>query len=83
MTDYKSIVGKAIKVLDTNPDNVQAEGQIWFNETTGEYKNLLKSEAWSTGGGLVTPRNDLAGCGTQTAGLAFGGQQPPTVLAAT
>jgi len=29
--------------------------------------------SWATGGDLNTARNSLAGCGTQTAGLAFGG----------
>jgi hypothetical protein len=28
---------------------------------------------WSTGGNLSTARNGLAGCGTQTSGLSFGG----------
>jgi hypothetical protein len=28
---------------------------------------------WSAGGNLATARRDLAGCGTQSAGLSFGG----------
>ena len=28
---------------------------------------------WSSGGNLATARNTLAGCGTQAAGLSFGG----------
>jgi len=83
MTDYKSIIGKAIKVLDTNPDNAQAEGQIWFNETTGVFKNLLKSEAWSSVGALGVARADSAGAGSTPAGLVFGGTPASGVTAAT
>jgi hypothetical protein len=32
---------------------------------------------WSSGGNLNTARTDLAGAGTQTAALAFGGEIPP------
>jgi hypothetical protein len=32
--------------------------------------------AWTAGGNLGTARNALGGCGTQTAGLAFGGNAP-------
>ena len=28
---------------------------------------------WSSGGNLATARRNLAGCGTQAAGLSFGG----------
>ena len=34
--------------------------------------------AWATGGNANTARRDLGGAGTQTAGLMFGGQPPPT-----
>ena len=29
--------------------------------------------SWTTAGNLITARSILGGCGTQTAGLAFGG----------
>jgi hypothetical protein len=32
--------------------------------------------SWSTGGALITARFSLAGAGTQSAGLAFGGGPP-------
>ena len=38
-------------------------------QATEEYNGT----AWTNGGNLGTPRETLAGCGTQTAGLAFGG----------
>ena len=83
MSTYKNLIGKDVNFLTTDPDNAQAEGQIWYNSTSGAFKNVMVSEAWSTSGVLSLARNDLAGCGTQTAGLAFGGQQPPTVYTAT
>ena len=48
MTDYKAIVGKGVKVVSTNIDNAEGEGQIWFNSTTGEFKDILNVSAWST-----------------------------------
>tara|TARA_R100000697_G_scaffold112165_1_gene129626 strand:- start:333 stop:2276 length:1944 start_codon:yes stop_codon:yes gene_type:complete len=78
MTDYKAIVGKGIKVVSTNIDNAEGEGQIWFNSTTGEFKDILNLQAWASSGSIVTAR---FGCGTadqgpQTAGLIFGGYTP-------
>jgi hypothetical protein len=35
--------------------------------------------AWATGGNLTTARYALAGAGTQTAALAFGGDNPPAL----
>jgi len=32
---------------------------------------------WTSGGSLSTARSAIAGAGTQTAGLAFGGEVPP------
>jgi hypothetical protein len=37
------------------------------------YSAPIGPNAWSTGGSLITARRDLAGAGTQNAGLAFGG----------
>ena len=74
MTDYKAIVGKGIKVVSTNLDNAEAEGQIWFNSTTGEFKNIVNLEAWSSSGSLATTRYNMGSGNTPvTAGLIFGG----------
>ena len=82
MTDYKSIVGKSIKTLETNPDNSQAEGQIWFNEFTGEFKNIINLEAFSTSASQLTTRTQVAGstAGTQTSNFIVGGELPPGSL---
>jgi hypothetical protein len=44
-------------------------------QTTEEYDG----SAWTAGGNLNTARNNLAGAGTQTAGLAFGGNTTTAV----
>jgi len=78
MSEYKSIRGGKVKNYTTDPDNPYA-GQVWFNETEGELrvrKNTLTT-AWAMGGNLNTGRIALGAAGTQTAGLAFGGNLPP------
>ena len=73
MSTYKNLIGKDVNFLSTDPDNDAAEGQIWYNSTSGVFKDLLVNEAWSSGGSMIVGRRYFAGCGTQTAGLAFGG----------
>ncbi len=73
MTDYKTIRGKKIKSFATDLSNDQAEGQIFYSSTDNQFKTAVASAAWSSSGPLVTGRGYVAGCGTQTAGLAFGG----------
>ena len=78
MATYKEIKGTNIEVLASDPSN-PVEGQVWYNTTS----NVLKGQAattagaWATGGNLNTARVYLAGAGTQTAALAFGGTAPP------
>ena len=74
MTDYKAIIGKGVKVVSTNLDNAEGEGQIWFNSTTGEFKDILNLQAWSSSGALATSRFNMgAGVTPVTAGVVFGG----------
>ena len=72
MTTYKEIFGKYVKNYSSDPTS-DAEGQIWYNTTSGTFKSVLATAAWSAGGNMGTSRRALAGGGTQTAGLAFGG----------
>ena len=72
MTDYKSIVGKAIKSLTANPDNDQAEGQIWYNSTDGVFRNVVSSGAFSSSANMITKSRLMAGFGTQTAAVSAG-----------
>jgi hypothetical protein len=50
-----------------------------YPTATEEYNsniNAITKAAWASGGNLTTARYVLAGAGTQTAGLAFGGRNP-------
>jgi hypothetical protein len=74
MTEYSGIRGTRVKYLSSDPTlNTSTEGQVWYNSTSGTLKSLVQIKAWSSSGSLGTARRLLAGTGTQTAGLAFGG----------
>ena len=78
MTTYKEVKGTNIEAVVSDPSN-PVEGQIWFNTATGLAKGTFNDPgSWATGGALNTARTELAGSGTQTAGLAFGGTNPDT-----
>jgi hypothetical protein len=83
MTTYKEIFGKYVKNYSSDPSS-DAEGQIWYNSTSGTFKSqVLVAAAWASGGNLNTARYYMAGCGTQTAGLAFLGDTGPAASVAT
>ena len=73
MSDYKNIIGKTIKLVSSNLDNTQAEGQIWYNSTDGKFRDVIVSEAWSSGGNMINTRAYHASAGSVTSGLVFGG----------
>ena len=78
MTTYKELFGKYVQNYASDPTSTDAEGQIWYNTTSGTFKTALGSYGlWSSGGNLNTGRQYLAGAGLQTAGLAFGGAISP------
>ena len=76
MTTYKNIKGFEIQYLDSDPATSNI-GQVWYNSTTKALKGTTAGGAtaatWASGGALNTARERLAGTGTQTAALAFGG----------
>ena len=78
MTDYKTIRGKKIKSFATDLGNDQAEGQIFYSSTDNQFKTAVAGAAWHSGGPLLTGRSRMAGCGSPTAGLGFGGYSPNT-----
>jgi hypothetical protein len=80
MTNYKNIFGKPVKFLSADPDNAEAEGQIWYNSTAGAFKNVLVNEAWSSAAPLVVARSAQGKFGTQTSGVAAGGRVSPPTL---
>ena len=68
MADYKAIHGKNIQHVASDLDSTEAEGQIWFNTTTSDYKTIVKSAgACATGGTLNLGRTEVTVTGTQTA----------------
>ena len=74
MSTYKEINGQKIQNVSSDPP-ASFTGQVWYNSTSGALKvdtgTLVSS--WATGGDLNQNRYILAGAGTQTAALAFGG----------
>jgi hypothetical protein len=84
MAEYINIRGQSIEVVASDPAN-PTFGQIWYNSTSNTLKGLgYQSDSWATGGNMGTARYQLAGCGLQTAALAFGGYNAgPTSLTAT
>ena len=81
MSDYKSIHGVRVVGHTADPDNI-IEGQIWYDDTasTVQYQIPDTISSWRIGGSMNTARQIVAGAGTQTAGLVFGGNVPNTAL---
>ena len=77
MSTYKNLIGKEVNFLTTDPDNAQAEGQIWYNSTSGVFKDLIVNSAWASASNLVSGRNQTAAAGTQDASILFGGKEGP------
>ena len=79
MADYKGIKGFKVQYLSADPSN-PIIGQTWYNSTSKDlkYTGATAAGAWATGNNLNTARTSLAGCGTQTAALGFGGTPPIT-----
>jgi hypothetical protein len=74
MTTYNELAGLRVNYLGSDPTlNTGNEGQVWYNSTTGTLRALVQLKAWSSAGNMNTARAGLAGAGTQTAGLGFGG----------
>src|SRR6056300_729817 len=82
MTEYKGVKGGKVRNFDTDPDNPYV-GQVWYNQTLGDLRvrATTLTSAWATGGSLNTGRIAGGAAGTQTAGLAFGGNVPPNTAA--
>jgi hypothetical protein len=76
MTTYKELFGKYVQNVATDPTSTDAEGQIWYNTTSGTFKTALGSYGvWSSGGALNTAGHGIGvgSGGTQTAAIAVGG----------
>ena len=74
MTTYNELAGLRVNYLGSDPTlNTGNEGQVWYNSTSGTLKSLVQIKAWSSGLNMTTARRAMGSAGTQTAGLAFGG----------
>jgi len=77
MTTYKELFGKYVQNLSSDPTSTDAEGQIWYNSTTGTFRTALSyfSGNWASAPSLNTTRRagGAATGGTPTATLYFGG----------
>ena len=84
MATYKDLVGTAVR---NNAGNIPTAetGQVFFDSTNIDFKyqfsNLLS--AWRSGNSLNSGRQELAGAGTQTSALMFGGNPPAPATALT
>ena len=83
MSTLKEIYGKTVKVLSSDPTDAGAEGQIWYNSTSGTFKSVVVGEAWSSVSPLSEGRSLAGAAGTSPAGLAFGGEPGPASPAET
>ena len=76
MSEYRKIQGAAVQSLASSTGTI--EGQIWYDNVNGNFKlQTFLAASWASGGNLSTARYLLAGAGTQTAGLAWGGRATP------
>jgi hypothetical protein len=77
MAEYKGIKGFKVQYLSSDPSD-PIIGQTWYNSTTKDLKYTGVSRQLELGQVLMLwVRQDLrllAGAGTQTAALAFGGR---------
>ena len=83
MTDFKTIFGRKIKVITSDPPATVGKGEVWYNSPAANFKTSVKVEAWSSG--TVYPAANRYGfaSGTQTAGLyasGYLGTPPPSNL---
>jgi len=75
MAEYREIQGAAVQSLASSTGTI--EGQIWYDNVNGAFKlQAFQAASWASGVNINTSRSQLAGAGTQTAGLIFGGTPP-------
>jgi len=75
-TSYGSVTGGVPQVASDPPS--PAEGDIWYNTTSGQIKFVAQAGTWASGGALNTGRHGFLGrAGTQTAALVAAGTEAP------
>jgi len=82
MTTYKELFGKAVKYLSTDP-TTEAEGQVWYNSTSGTFKSVVATAAWSSGAPLITARSYGGGGGSSQLAAWYAGGYVTAAVANT
>ena len=82
MSTYRELVGKKIKKVTSDPSN-SADGQMWYNSTTGNLRGLAVVSAWSSASPLIATNSNAGAAGTQTAALLYGGRSGGSQLNTT
>jgi hypothetical protein len=76
MASYININGNNIPIRASDPSN-PILGEIWYNTTSNTLKGyVFESSAFSTQNAMPTATRSGAGAGTETAGLAWCGDNP-------
>jgi len=77
MSDYSAIKGSKIQSLSSDPSDPY-EGQIWYNSTTGEFKeyDVYSTGVWSTGATMGVFRSLMTQTGSQTSAISMTGGTP-------
>src|SRR5210317_198612 len=67
----------AVSTVASDPPSPDA-GQVWYNTTDKALRAYVVggTGSWATGNDMNTAKNFLAGAGTQTSALGFGGSGP-------
>ena len=78
MANYKDIHGTNIETVTSDPDN-PVNGQVWYNSTEQALKGFTSNPTgtWATSGAMNTARIGGGSKGSQTSGIAVGGNVPP------
>jgi len=75
LTAFPATVGDFVEATASDvPASPSTAGQLFYNSTSGTLKGIsLTSAAWASGGTMPQVNTYLGGSGTQTAALAFAG----------
>ena len=73
MTEYRNIKGKRVRFATSDLSNADAEGQIFWSDSSSEFKVGVASAAWSSGAPMLTARGNGGGAGTSTSAFVASG----------
>jgi hypothetical protein len=74
MATYKGIQGYTVQKLSSDPTASEAEGQLWYNSSTGKFKIAVAGAgAWASGTPFNTGRAQMGCAGDTSTAVIFGG----------